>query len=139
MVVPTPDNARVAPEDKLLYQYVFSHEFGGSERGFFVQKLVQVFSAGGYLTYDFIRHSALYSAAAQLGFSYERERHRDIVFHLIILLENFQLFDWNAVRLLYTLGHRFHSCNYIRDCYSTGTLSDYIPLAMAFGLAIIRD
>lgn len=122
MVVPTPDNARVAPEDKLLYQYVFSHEFGGSERGFFVQKLVQVFSAGGYLTYDFIRHSALYSAAVQLGFSYERERHRDIVFHLI-KFEHMPYYEKNS----------------IFSNFSTGTLSDFIRLARVFARAIIRD
>lgn len=74
-VIPILDNARLAPEDRLLYQYVFTDEFGKSTVGRFVHAILRQLSVGGYDTSVQLRNAVLYTAAVKLGIQSEREHH----------------------------------------------------------------
>jgi hypothetical protein len=80
-VMPIPDNARVAPEDRLLYQYVFTDEFRKSTVGPLVHDILRRLSVGGYVTSVRLRDAVLYTAAVKLGIQSDREHHfgRDLL------------------------------------------------------------
>ena len=65
-----PDDSYVAPQDRLLYQYIFSDEFAISDFGFGVQLLMRLSAraTGGYIRSSLIRHTGLWAAALALGF-----------------------------------------------------------------------
>ena len=73
--MPTPDNARIAPGDRLLYQYSFSSDFGDSVIGQFVNRIVPICSMGGYITSVSLRHAILSASAKCLGFEDEHIYH----------------------------------------------------------------
>lgn len=73
--MPTPDNARIAPADRLLYQYAFSSEFGDSALGKYVHRIFQICSMGGYIKSVPLRHAILSASANNLGFEHAHVYH----------------------------------------------------------------
>ena len=82
-VIPTPDNARIAPEDKLLYQYAFSSEFRESALGQLVHELIPICSIGGYITSVPFRHVILSASARCLGFEHELAYHLGVSLRML--------------------------------------------------------
>jgi hypothetical protein len=72
-VIPILGNARLAPEDKLLYQYVFTDEFGKCTMGPWVHEILQYVSVGAHVMSDRLRNAVLYTAAVKLGIQSERD------------------------------------------------------------------
>lgn len=125
--LPMPDDSYVAPEDRLLYQYLFTKEFANSEVGFGVQILMRVSAGatGGYVRSSLARHTGLWAAAHALGFESLsvsghygqslQEFHKSL--NPVIMDPRFGCRAWYWSLLLYypsSPGLLYHSPEYLR-------------------------
>lgn len=73
-----PDDSNIAPEDRLLYQYLFTREFVTDVWSRIVQSPLYDHSrrSGGYVVSAALRHAALLVAGHRLGFETVKRNHR---------------------------------------------------------------